>query len=141
MTERHIMWDMIEGRIPYSADMLWLNGKIVDAVPGSGRIAIDFDGNDFPTHMFGNVGGGAISAMLDLVSGFAPATTYRAGEYGPTLELKVSYIRAAKPGMFHGIGTLIHRSNRIAFAEAQLRDANQSLIATASTTIRIIRLE
>lgn len=140
MPDRHILWDMIEGRVPYSADLLHLNGKIVEAVPGSGRIGIDFDGSDFPTHMFGNVAGGMISAMLDIVVGFTPATTYRAGEYGPTLELKVNFIRAAKPGTFHGTGRTIHRSNRIAFAEGELRDADGVLIATASTTIRIIRL-
>jgi len=139
MEPRHVFWDVVEGRRPPSPVAQILGAKIVEAVPNSGRVTIEFEGQGFPTHVLGHVAGGFIAAMLDVTTSLAPATTYEPNEYGPSLELKVNFIRAAQVGKFRGIGRTLHRTKSIAFTEAELRDEAGELIATASSTLRIIR--
>jgi uncharacterized protein (TIGR00369 family) len=139
MEPRHVFWDFMEGRRPSPPIAQILGAKIVEAVPNSGRVTIEFEGREFPTHALGYVAGGFIAAMLDLTASWAPATTYEPNEYGPSLELKVNFIRAAQVGKFRGIGRTLHRTKSIAFTEAELRDEAGELIATASSTLRIIR--
>ena len=139
MEPRHVFWDFVEGRIPDPPVAQILGAKVVEAVPNSGCVTIEFEGQGFPTHALGYVAGGFIAAMLDLTASWAPVTTYEPHEYGPSLELKVNFIRAARVGKFRGIGRTLHRTKSIAFTEAELRDEAGELIATASTTLRIIR--
>ena len=139
MEPRHVFWEVVEGRRPYGPDAQILGARIVEAVPGSGRITVEFDGQAFPTQVLGHVSGGFIAAMLDFTASRAPATTFEPNEYGPSLELKVSFIRAAHVGKFRGIGRTLHRTQSIAFTEAELRNEAGELIATASSTLRIIR--
>jgi len=139
MEKRHMFWDVVEGRAPYGADAQILGAKIVEAVPDSGEITVEFDGKDFPTHALGNISGGFIAAMLDLTASTAPATTYEANEFGPSLELKVNFIKAAKAGKFRGIGRTVRRTKSVAFTEAELRNESGELVATASSTLHLIR--
>jgi uncharacterized protein (TIGR00369 family) len=89
----------------------------------------------------GNVQGGFVAAMLDDTLGPALATTFSAQEFGPTLELKVNFVRSAKPGIFIGTGSVVHRGNSVAFLQGELRDAEDELVATATSTVRLIRVD
>ena len=122
MEPRHVFWEVVEGRRPYGPDAQILGARIVEAVPGSGHITVEFDGQAFPTQVLGHVSGGFIAAMLDYTASRAPATTFEPNEYGPSLELKVNFIRAAHVGKFRAIGRTLHRTTSIAFTEAKLRN-------------------
>jgi uncharacterized protein (TIGR00369 family) len=139
MSNRHVFWEMVEGKIPVPPAEKTLGFKFVDAVPNSGQITLEFEAKAEFCNVLGNIGGGFIAAMLDEVTSLAPATTYQPGEFGPTLELKVNFIKAGQPGRLRGIGRTISRTSSIAFVEGELRDEAGGLIATASATIRIIR--
>ena len=141
MSNRHVFWDMVEGKLPMPPAERTLGFSFIEAVPDSGQIALEFDARPEFCNVLGNVGGGFLAAMLDEVTSLAPATTYQPGEFGPTLELKVNFIRACKPGKLRGIGQTIHRTNSVAFVEGELRDSSEAIVATASATIRIIRQE
>jgi uncharacterized protein (TIGR00369 family) len=140
MEQGQLLLGVVEGRIPYGPDAKILGAKLVEAVPGSGQVTIEFDGHNFPTHVLGDVSGGFIAAMRDFIASLASATTYEKGEFGPSLELKVNFIRAAKPGTFRGLGRTVHRTKSVAFTEAELRSSSGELIATASSTLRLIRV-
>jgi uncharacterized protein (TIGR00369 family) len=139
MEQGQVLLGFLEGRIPYGPDAKILGARILEAVPGSGQVTIEFDGTNFPTHILGNVTGGFIAAMLDLIASYAPATTFEPKEFGPTLELKVNFLRAANVGKFRGVGRTVHRTKSIAFTEAELRNESGELVATASSTLRLIR--
>jgi uncharacterized protein (TIGR00369 family) len=141
MSERHVFWDMAEGKLPMPPAEQTLGFSFVEAVPDSGQIMLEFDARPEFCNVLGNVGGGFLAAMLDEVTSLAPATTYQPGEFGPTLELKVNFIRACKPGKLRGVGRTIHRTNSVAFVEGELRDSSGEIVATASATLRIIRQE
>jgi uncharacterized protein (TIGR00369 family) len=139
MNRRHVFWDMVEGCLPVPPAEQTLGFKFIEAVPDSGQISLEFDAKPEFCNVLGNIGGGFLAAMLDATTSLAPATTYEHGEFGPTLELKVNFIRACKPGKLYGKGRTIHRTNSVAFVEGELRDTSEAIVATGTATIRIIR--
>ena len=88
---------------------------------------------------FGFVHGGVLAAMLDETMAPTMAGTLGAGEFAPTLEMKVNFVSAAKAGSFFGTGRVIAKKKSIGFVEAKLEDENAVLIATASATFKISR--
>jgi uncharacterized protein (TIGR00369 family) len=89
----------------------------------------------------GMVHGGVAATMLDSVVGCAVHTTLPAGVGYASVELKVSYLRAihAGRGEIRATGRVVKEGSRIAFAEGEIRDAEDRLLATASGTCVITR--
>ena len=56
-----------------------------------------------------------------------------------TLEIKVSYLEVTRQGELFARGTIVRNGKTITFLEAELRDADGKLLATASSTARVIR--
>ena len=77
--------------------------------------------------------------MLDDTLGPALVATLADGEFAPTLELKVSFLRHAAPGRITGTGRVVHRGGTIAFLAGELKDPAGELLATATATARIVR--
>ena len=78
--------------------------------------------------------------MLDSVMGAALKTVLDEGERPPTLEMKISFIGPAEIGTIGGTARVVHRGRSVAFVEGELRDASGALLATATSTARIIRV-
>jgi uncharacterized protein (TIGR00369 family) len=55
-----------------------------------------------------------------------------------TLEIKVSYLEITRPGELTALGSVIRSGKTVTFLEAELRDADGKLLATASSTARVI---
>jgi uncharacterized protein (TIGR00369 family) len=79
--------------------------------------------------------------MLDETVGPALATTFDEHEFAPTLELKISFIRPAKPGTLFGTGWVVHRGGSVAFLQGELQNSEGDLLATATATARLIRVQ
>lgn len=88
----------------------------------------------------GNIQGGFLAAMLDDTLGPALVATLPDGEFAPTLELKVSFLRPAKPGQLIGRGRVVHRGGTIAFLAGDLYDGDGEHVASATATARVVRL-
>lgn len=87
----------------------------------------------------GTVHGGVLCTLLDCAAASAVHSTLPAGVGFSTVELKVSYLRPARAGSELTVrGRLTKRGNRICFAEADARDPEGRLIATASSSLLII---
>ena len=114
---------------------------MLEAKPGSGRIRVQFEATRDFTNPMGNVQGGFLAAMLDDTLGPALATTFEEHEFAPTLELKVSFLRPAKPGPLVGTGRVVHRGGSVAFLEGELHDTAGDLIATATATARLVQVK
>jgi len=137
----HPFWAAVRGDVPPPPAAELLGWKVIEAEPGSGRIRVEFQATEEFTNPLGNVQGGFIAAMLDDTLGPAGATVAQAQEFAPTIELKVNFIRPAKPGKFVGTGWVVHRGGSIVFLQGELRDASGELVATATATARIVRLD
>jgi uncharacterized protein (TIGR00369 family) len=87
----------------------------------------------------GIVHGGYACTLLDTVAGCAVQTTLAKGIGYTSLEIKVSYLRALthESGLLTATGRVTKPGSRVAFSEADLKDADGRLIATASSTLLV----
>ena len=90
------------------------------------------------TNPVGDVQGGFLAAMLDDTMGPAIVSTLEAGEFAPTLEMKINYLKAARPGVLVGEAHVVKRGRAVAFAAGELRDESGDLVATATATALIV---
>ena len=132
-------WEIADGRQPAPPAAATLGWQLSWVAPERGEIEVFFDArNDFSNAM-GSVQGGFLAAMLDATLGPALLATLPDGQFAPTLELKVSFLRPASPGRITGTGRIVHRGGSIAFLAGELRDQAGEVLAAATATARIIR--
>ena len=88
----------------------------------------------------GTIHGGYAATLLDSACGIATHSRLAPGQTYTTLELKVAYHRAMTPetGKVRAIGTVLSFGRRVAFAEARILDAQDRLIASATSTLPVI---
>jgi uncharacterized protein (TIGR00369 family) len=88
----------------------------------------------------GGVHGGYAATLLDSACGIAVNTMLRPGQGYTTLELKVSYLRGMTrdTGPVRAEGRVIRIGSRAAFAEADIKDAQGRILATATSTLLVM---
>jgi uncharacterized protein (TIGR00369 family) len=86
----------------------------------------------------GAIQGGFLAAMLDDAMGPALFTTLGAQDFAPTIEMKVSFLRGARPGPLIAEGRVVHQTKSLAFLEGTLATEDGELVAMATATARII---
>ncbi len=114
--------------------------RVLRAERDSGTSELTFEAPEDFTNGMGNVQGGFLAVMLDSAMGAALATVLGEGEQPPTLEMKINFIQPAKVGTIGGTARVVHRGKSVAFAEGELRSASGALLATGTSTARIIRV-
>ncbi|MCE9523520.1 MAG: PaaI family thioesterase [Alphaproteobacteria bacterium] len=108
----------------------------------AGRVRVAYDAGEQLANRFGAIHGGMTAAMLDDVISLAAGLTIEWGQITPTLEMKVSYIAQGKPGTrIIAEARTVRRGGSVIFLEADLKDAEDKLIATASSTVMISALK
>ncbi len=83
---------------------------------------------------FGIVQGGYLAIFIDEMLGTAIASMLEAGEWAVTAEVKLTYLRALRPGALSGEARVIRRSRTLAFMEASIANARGELAVNASST-------
>jgi uncharacterized protein (TIGR00369 family) len=133
-------WDAVAGRVPPppAARTLGWNLEEIDAEAGTVRVS--FDARPEFANPVGAIQGGFLAAMLDDTMGPALVATLEPDQFAPTLELKVSFLRPARPGRLVGTGRVVHKGGSIAFLAGELADESGQVLATASATARIVRI-
>jgi uncharacterized protein (TIGR00369 family) len=131
-------WDVQEGRVDPPAAATTLGWELRAVDPDHGTIEVGFTASPAFLNPVGNVQGGFLAAMLDDTLGPALVATLGPGQFAPTLELKVNFLRPARPGPLVGRGRVVHRGGTIAFLEGSLADESGALVATATATARIV---
>lgn len=88
----------------------------------------------------GSIHGGFFATVLDSVCGCAVHSTLPAGVGYTSLEIKVSFLRpiTAETGTVTAHGWVTRRGRSASFAEADIRDSEGRVLATASSTCLII---
>lgn len=91
----------------------------------------------------GSVHGGFFATLLDSAAGCAVHSTLPAGVGYTSLELKVSFLRpiTADTGIVTAHGWVTRRGRSASFAEADIRDDQGRVLATASTTCLVFTLD
>jgi uncharacterized protein (TIGR00369 family) len=104
----------------------------------AGRARLEFVAGLHMCHSGGVVQGGFISGWLD--SAMAHAVIARSGfDMTPmSLELKISFLAPARPGLVVAEGWVEQAGRTTCFTEGRLLDASGAVLAKASSTIRLI---
>jgi len=131
-------WDVMEGRKPPPPAAVTLGFKLLEINPERGEIRVQFEAKPEFLNPMGVVQGGFVAAMLDDTLGPALVCTLPPGQFAPTIELKVNFIRPAPLGVLIGAGRIVSRGGTIAFLSGELRTEQGDLIATATATARIV---
>ena len=124
-----------EGVVEMPPAAVLLGWKALDLQPGRARVQYTARPDFCNPH--GAIQGGFLAAMLDDAMGPALFTTLPADQFAPTIEMKVNFVRPARPGPIIAEGTLVHNTSSIAFLEGKLTTIDGDLIATATATARI----
>ena len=78
--------------------------------------------------------GGYLCAMLDECMSVACMVASGMTHVAPTLEMKTSFLRPAKPGAIKGSGRVVKWGRSVAFTEGELYDPDGKLLAKATGT-------
>ena len=98
MVRKGPFWDVMAGReVPPPAAAL-LGWELVSVDPDAGTIEVAFTATEQFLNPAGVIQGGFLAAMLDDTLGPALVATLGPGQFAPTTDLHVQFLRPARPG-------------------------------------------
>jgi uncharacterized protein (TIGR00369 family) len=115
-----------------------LGWQLLDARPKEGWIRIGFDGKPEFCNPAGFVQGGILSAMLDDTMGPAVFIMTEGKLFTSTITMTVNFLAPAKPGPITGEANVTQLGKTIAFVEGRLMAEDATVLATATTSARLI---
>jgi uncharacterized protein (TIGR00369 family) len=129
----------LNANLPHA--MQTLGGEVLEFDEGKKAALLKFTAGRTLCNPDGGIQGGFICGMLD--AAMAHAVFCQLGEVAivATLEIKVSYLEISREGELFARGTITRSGKTVTFLEAELRDADGKLLATSSSTARVIRLK
>ncbi|MRK00105.1 hotdog fold thioesterase [Aeromicrobium sp. S22] len=130
---------MQEGTIPPPPIASHIGLEVVDVAEGLAVMAATPDESHY--NPIGSVHGGFSATLLDSVCGCAVQTTLPAGTAYTSLDLNVSFLRAitVDTGRVVATGRVTKPGSRAAFVEAEIRDTDGRLLATATSTCLVFQ--
>ena len=111
--------------------------EIVSYADGEAVMSLDVDSRH--ENPMGFVQGGVICVLADGAMGFAFATTLADGESFTTVEMKTNFLRPFAAGRLVATGRVVNRGRTLGLTEAHVRDADDRLIAHATSTCMALR--
>ncbi len=130
-------WDVVEGRRPLPPAAATLGWELVSISPEEGTIEVAFTATDAFVNPAGVIQGGFLAAMLDDTLGPALVAGLRPGDFAPTTDLHVQFLRPARPGRLLGRGRVVRRGRDVGFLAGELLDAEGAVVAVATATVQI----
>ena len=115
-----------------------LGWRLIDARPDEGWIRAGFIGKEEFCAAGGFVQGGLLSAMLDATMSAAVFAMTQGKMYPPTISMAVHFLGPARPGPITGDAKVTQLGRSVAFVEGRLAADDGKLLATASTSVRLV---
>jgi uncharacterized protein (TIGR00369 family) len=131
--------DPLMQRFPQSATARLFGQRVIEFDTARGWVRMSFVATDAFLNPAGAVQGGILGAMLDDTMGPALWLMNGAGAFSATIDLNVSFLAAAAPGLLYGEGKVVQLGKTISFLEAQLSDPEGRVIARSTASARMIR--
>lgn len=111
--------------------------RIVTMDADAGRSCLEYLARAEQCHSGGVVQGGFVTGWIDAAMAHALIARLGEGIVPMTLELKVSFLAPARPGLVFAEGWIVKAGRKTAFVEGCLKDATGDLLATASSTLML----
>jgi len=124
--------------IPTPPSSRLLGWHVLDARPKDGWIRVGFDGKRDFCNPAGFVQGGILSAMLDDTMGPAVFVMTDGKLYTATITMTVNFLAPAKPGPIAGEAKVTQLGKTVAFVEGRLMAEDGTVLATATTSARLV---
>jgi uncharacterized protein (TIGR00369 family) len=117
----------------------WLLMGLRAVSSADGKMTMAMSTSQWLCNAFGVIYGGAIAFLADATIILAAGSTVEAGTAFNTMDLKVNFLRPVLPdGELTAQATVIHRGRTIAVINCEIRDAQDKLVATATSSVLIL---
>lgn len=126
----------LRDRIARSAFHSWMGMELVGASPG--RVEMALEVTDHHLNLQGSLHGGVMATLADTATGLAVRSMLPAGRRHVTIQLDVHYLAPGRPGRIIAVGSTVRVGSQIAYAEADIRDGNDRLLARATATVAVM---
>jgi uncharacterized protein (TIGR00369 family) len=137
VTREGAFWDAMAGRVPLPPSAVLLGWELLSIDPDAGTIEVAFAATKQFLNPAGVIQGGFVAAMLDDTMGPALVATLGPGQFAPTSDLHVQFLRPVKPGRLIGRGRVVRRGRDVAFLAGELADDSGEIVAVATATAQI----
>jgi uncharacterized protein (TIGR00369 family) len=114
-----------------------LLGLRAEAGEPAGRSKLLLESRSDLENSYGDVHGGVIASLLDAAMGVAVRSALKPGEGATTVSLTVNYVAPGR-GTLTARGRVIRAGRTLTSVEANVTDADDSVVAHAVSTMRII---
>jgi uncharacterized protein (TIGR00369 family) len=106
---------------------------------GEGETTMKLDAQERHSNPMGTIHGGILCDLADAAMGMSFYSTLGEGETFTTLELKMNYVRPFWTGTLLAHGRVISRGKTVGLTECRVVDAEDRLIAHATSTVMTLR--
>ncbi len=130
-------WRMHRGEVPPPPVALLLGQRFVRVDPDRGELEAEFDAQPSFANPAGHVQGGMLVAMLDALTASLVDASLAAGERVATLNLNVSFLKAAQIGALQGRAQLVRKGRNVAHARAELSQGTD-VVANATAVCMVV---
>jgi uncharacterized protein (TIGR00369 family) len=113
----------------------WAGIELVDASPGLVQIA--FQAGPEHVNLQGLVHGGMLATLADTAMGLAVRTGLEPGRRHVTVQLGVEFLAPGRVGRIVARGRTVKIGRQLGFAEADVVDARDRILARAHSTISV----
>jgi uncharacterized protein (TIGR00369 family) len=120
---------------PPVADLIGI--ELVEA--GGGECTMRLEAGEQHSNPMGTIHGGILCDLADAAMGMAFFSTLDHGESFTTLELKINYLRPFWTGTLLAHGKVVSRGKTVGLTECRVVDAEDRLIAHATSTCMALR--
>jgi uncharacterized protein (TIGR00369 family) len=115
----------------------WSGMAIADAEEGSVTLALELA--DHHLNIQGVAHGGVIATLADAAMGLSLRSALERGRRHVSVEIGVHYLRPVTRGRVRAIGRAVRIGREIAYAQADVVDGNDRLLARADGTYSVTR--
>ena len=115
-------------------------GYVIDLSPKGGGAACYLDITPGHLNRNGMLHGGIMTILLDVACGYAASQSFDQTTIAPvlTVSLNMSYVAPVGEGRVTAIGTVTGGGRKISYANGELRNDNNQLIASAACVFKRI---
>ena len=106
---------------------------------GEGEATIELKVDERLANPMGTLHGGVLGDIADAAMGMAWASTLDEDETFTTLELKINFLKPVWSGTLQARGRVVKGGRTVGLVECDVRDAQDRLVARASSTCMSLR--
>jgi len=132
-------WRMHRGEVPPPPVSDLLGQRILDVDLDRGELVATFVAQPAFANPAGHVQGGMLVAMLDALTASMVDASLGQGERVATLNLNVSFLKAARLGELQGRARLVRKGRSVAHAHAELSQGDE-VVASATAVCAVVPL-